>query len=929
MTRLHEVAEFGQAVWLDYTRRAFTASGQLQSLVDKGLRGVTSNPTIFDKAIAGSADYDEALKRLVEQGKTDTEIYEVLVLDDIRQAAGVLLPVYEKTGGLDGYVSLEVSPALSSDTDGTVKEAWRLFTQLNLSNLMIKVPATQAGIPAIQTLIGEGVNVNVTLIFSLNHYEEVAEAYISGLEGRLAAGGDVSSVASVASFFVSRVDTALDPLLDKVGHPELVGKIAIANAKAAYARFREIFTGERWERLAAHGARKQRVLWGSTGIKNPSYPDTLYVDNLIGPDTVNTVPPATLEAFLDHGQVAATLEQGLDAAHNDLARLSDLGIDLDAITQQLQDDGVAAFEKSFNTLMASIKEKREKLMTGRRDASFALGTFQSAFEKDLADLRDKRVISRIWAHDHTVWKPEPAEISNRLGWLNSAEVMGDNVKRMEELTDAVRSDGYTHLLLLGMGGSSLAPEVIRKTFGVKEGFLDLDVLDSTDPATVCAYADTLDPNRTLFIVSTKSGTTVETLSFFKFFYNWVSDALGQDTAGEHFIAVTDPGTPLTHLAAKYRFRATFLNDPTIGGRYSALTFFGLVPTALLGVDLSVLLDRAMNMVCNSEGCNCPVAGDNRGAQLGVILGGLNRAGRDKVTLIASPQIESFGDWVEQLIAESTGKEGKGILPVVGEPVGSPAVYGKDRVYVHLRLYGDETHDAAIAELERAEHPVVRLLLHDPYDLGKQFFLWEIGVAVAGYCLGINPFDQPNVEAAKVLARKITAEYREKGSLPIESPSLAGDAISIYGEVEANTPEDALTAFLGQATAGAYIALQAYVQPTAETTTALQKLRTRLRDTYHVATTLGYGPRFLHSTGQLHKGDAGNGLFIQFTADDKRDAPIPDEAGLPDSSMTFGVLKAAQAMGDRQALLDRGRKVIRFHLGKDVGGGLKQLTEALV
>ena len=928
MTKLHEVAEFGQAIWLDYIRRAFTASGQLQSLVDKGLRGVTSNPTIFDKAIAGSADYDEALKRLLEEGKTDTEIYEGLILDDIRQAAGALLPVYEKTGGLDGYVSLEVSPALSSDTDGTVKEAWRLFTQLNLSNLMIKVPATQAGIPAIQTLIGEGVNVNVTLIFSLNHYEEVAEAYISGLEGRLAAGGDMSSVASVASFFVSRVDTALDPLLDKVGHPELVGKIAIANAKAAYARFREIFTGERWERLAAHGARKQRVLWGSTGTKDPRYPDTLYVDGLIGPDTVNTVPPATLEAFLDHGTVASTLSEGLDTARADLARLSGLGIDLAAITQQLQDDGVAAFEKSFNNLMASIKEKRENLMTGRRDVSFALGTFQSAFEKDLADLRDKRVMSRIWAHDHTVWKPEPAEITNRLGWLHSAEVMGDSVKRMEELADAVRCDGYTHALLLGMGGSSLAPEVFRKTFGVKDGFLDVAVLDSTDPAALLAYADTLIPSRTLFIVSTKSGTTVETLSFFKFFYNRVSDTLGQDKAGEHFIAITDPGTPLTDLAAKYRFRATFLNDPNIGGRYSALSYFGLVPATLIGVDVPMLLDRAMNMVCNSEGCNCPVTGDNRSAQLGVMLGGLNRAGRDKATIIASPQIEGFGDWVEQLIAESTGKEERGILPVVGEPVGSPNVYGKDRIFIQLRMDGDDTIDQAVADLEKAGHPVVRLFIRDRYDLGGQFFLWEIGVTVAGYCLGINPFDQPNVEAAKVLARKITAEYREKGSLPAETPSLVSDAISIYGDVHTNTPGEALSSFLDHAKVGAYVSLQAYVQPMAETSTALKNLRARLRDTYHLATTVGYGPRFLHSTGQLHKGDAGNGLFIQFTADDKRDIPIPEEAGSPDSSMTFGVLKTAQAMGDRQALLDRGRKVIRFHLGGDVLGGLQKLAEVL-
>ena len=336
----------------------------------------------------------------------------------------------------------------------------------------------------------------------------------------------------------------------------------------------------------------------------------------------------------------------------------------------------------------------------------------------------------------------------------------------------------------------------------------------------------------------------------------------------------------------------------------------------------------MTAVCNSEGCNCPVTGNNRGAQLGAMLGGLKKTGRDKVTLVAPPEIESFGNWVEQLIAESTGKEGKGIVPVVGEPVGPPEVYAKDRILVHLRMGGDESNYAAVADLEKAGHPVVDLYLRDRYNLGAQFFMWEMAVAVAGHCMGINPFDQPNVEAAKVLARKLTAEYKEKGSLPGENVSLEEAGIAIYGDARMNTLEGALTGFLSNARAGSYIALQAFVQPTKETTAALQMLRLQLRDRFHAATTLGYGPRFLHSTGQLHKGDAGNGLFIQFTADDKRDVPIPDEAGYPDSSMTFGILKAAQAMGDRQALVDRGRKVIRFHLGGDVLGGLKKLAEAL-
>ena len=561
-------------------------------------------------------------------------------------------------------------------------------------------------------------------------------------------------------------------------------------------------------------------------------------------------------------------------------------------------------------------------------AEFIPGPYQGMVEKALVELRDNRVMSRIWAQDHTVWKPEAREIANRLGWLHSAEVMGDNVQRLQSLADAVRADRYTHALLLGMGGSSLAPEVFRKSFGVEEGYLDLAVLDSTDPGTVLSHAERLDPERTLFIVSTKSGTTVETLSLFKFFYNWASDALGARKAGEHFIAITDPNSPLADLAARYDFRAAFLNDPNIGGRYSALSYFGLVPAALIGMDIGTLLDRAVSTVRNCKGSDFSAANTNIGGRLGVVLGELSKAGRDKMTLIASRQVASFSDWVEQLIAESTGKEGRGILPVVGEPMGSSANYGKDRLFVHVCLDGDETHDAALAELEKAGHPIVRLSLHDPYDLGGQLFMWEMAVAVAGHCLGINPFDQPNVEAAKVLAGGTAAEYQAKGSLPAEIPSLEHGEIALYGEVHGRNPAEALTAFLGQAKVPAYIAIQAYLQPTSETTLALQNLRTRLRDQSQLATTVGYGPRFLHSTGQLHKGDAGHGLFVQFTADDPRDVPIPDKAGSPASSMTFGVLRAAQAIGDRQALLNAGRRVIRFHLRGNTLRGLQRLNKMM-
>ena len=912
MAELRELAELGQAIWLDYIRRSFITSGELQALIDDGLTGVTSNPTIFEKAIAGSTDYDDALHQLVDAGRSPVEIYEGLVVEDIRQAADLLRPNYERTNGADGYVSLEARPALAHDTAGTVGEARHLFSALARPNVMIKVPATPAGIRAIETLIGEGINVNVTLVFSLPQYQAVATAYIAGLEKLDAAGGDVGQVASVASFFVSRVDTAVDRALEHVGDTELQGKIAIANAKAAYSLFREAFSGHQWERLSARGARVQRPLWASTSTKNPLYPETLYVDGLIGGDTVNTLPPATLRAFLDHGRVTSSLEAGLDEARAQLDHLVDLGVDLDGIAQQLLDDGVASFARSFETLMASIVEKCERLRSGWKHQQAALGSYQATVDKALNEIARQRITSRIWNHDHTVWKPQPTEIVNRLGWLHTVDVMMDNGHRLEAFAEAVRSEGYTHALLLGMGGSSLAPEVFRKTFGVTDGYLDLAVLDSTDPGSILSHAEMLDPARTVFIVATKSGTTVETLSLFKFFYNRVATTVGPDSVGDQFVAITDPGSDLAHLAERLDFRAVVLNDPNIGGRYSALSYFGLVPAALVGVDIERVLDRALTGATSCEAC-VPVA-ENPGAWLGTVLGELVKAGRDKLTLVTSPGVASFGNWVEQLIAESTGKEGRGILPVVGEPLGPPEVYGDDRLYVHLRLHDDPTHDAALVALEAAGHPVIRLHLHDSYDLCGQFFVWETATAVAGHLMDINPFDQPNVEAAKALAREMVAQYSETGELP------SGSSSPVTGE--------ALDDFLSQTEPGDYVALQAYLQPTTETDAALLNLRTRIRDRLHVATTAGYGPRFLHSTGQLHKGDAGRGLFVQFTADDPKDLPIPDAPGSPASSITFGVRKAAQALGDQRALLNAGRRVLRFHLGANVPGGLKLLVEAL-
>lgn len=538
-----------------------------------------------------------------------------------------------------------------------------------------------------------------------------------------------------------------------------------------------------------------------------------------------------------------------------------------------------------------------------------LGTTQSAVDAALEEMRRDDILKRIWRLDHTVWQPDPAEVANRLGWLRSAQTMAGEVENLQQFAADIHAAGFRDVVLLGMGGSSLAPELFSRTFGAESGGLRLQVLDSTDPGAVLALEASLDLSKTLFIVATKSGGTVETLSFFKYFYNRIVAEVGQTKAGGHFVAITDPGSKLQTLAKDLDFRAAFLNDPNIGGRYSVLSYFGLVPAALVGVDVARLLDSAQlaSAACEAGDANA----DNLAVWLGVALGELAKAGRDKLTLVTSQAVASFADWVEQLVAESTGKHGKGILPIVGEPPGPPDLYGADRVFVHLRLAGDATHDADLAALEAAGQPVIRLELDDEYTLGAQFFVWEMATAVAGYRLGTNPFDQPNVEAAKMLARNLVRAYEASGELP-------------RAEVAPTTAQD-LFDFIAQAAPGDYVALQAFVPPTPETSTALHGLRMSIRKRTKLATTVGYGPRYLHSTGQLHKGDAGRGLFVVFTADDPTDAPIPDEAGSGEAALTFSVLKTAQALGDRQALADAGRHVIYFHLGEDTIGGLRILA----
>ena len=947
---LRELNTLGQSVWQDYIRRGEILSGDLKRVIDEdGVSGVTSNPTIFEKAITGSKDYDQSIRKFVEEGLEGPKLFERLAVEDIQMACDLFRPTYDETVGRDGFVSIEVSPHLARDTEGSIAEARRLWRSVNRPNVMVKIPGTKEGLPAIETCLADGININITLLFAVERYIEVANAYLAALERLAAAGKRVDRVASVASFFVSRIDTLVDqqlgaklptaPPADSPKIEGLMGKVAIANAKAAYEEFKEIFSSPRFQALAEKGARVQRVLWASTSTKNPKYNDVMYVENLIGKDTVNTMPPATILAFRDHGKARPTLEEGLDDARRVLAGLGEVGINLREVTRKLEEDGVESFAKDYDKLLQGLAEKRRMILAGATDRTTAsLGKLAGAVDATLERLDDEKFSRRLWDRDAALWKKEPEQqkiIKNALGWLTISDSILEHVEQLTAFVEDVRQAGFKHAVVLGMGGSSLCPDVCRATFGTAPGYLELHVLDSTVPGSVAALEKSIDIGRTLFLVSSKSGGTTESLTFFKYFHDRVAKLKG-DRAGENFAAITDPGTSLEKLAREHKFRAVLPGEPDIGGRFSALSNFGIVPAALEGVDIRGLLERAERMV---HACACCVPSrDNPGVKLGVILAEAAGAGRDKVTFVASPTIVSFGDWAEQLIAESTGKDGKGLVPVAGEELGGPASYGNDRLFVYLKLDADEdrateARESKLGALEAAGHPVVRISLPSKLDLGQEFFRWEVATATAGSLLGINAFDQPNVQESKDNTNRLLEEFRLKGELPKSCPILQDpEGVALYcdpatqGAIEKGMSVKSLpgylTAFLSQARPGDYLALMAYLDRTNENEALLQNLRVRLRDQLRLAVTLGYGPRFLHSTGQLHKGGPNTGLFIQITAADALDMEIPGEP------YTFSLLKQAQALGDLQSLQTKNRRVLQVDLSQGAREGLPVLVELI-
>src|SRR3954470_10077288 len=831
--RLARITELGTSIWLDQIRLNLIESGELERLVKyETLRGVTSNPAIFKKAILGSDDYDQLIADAAREGLDGRAIYERVAVKTVQDACDVLRPIYDEAGGHDGFVSIEVDPDIAFDTEKTIEMARHYWKTVDRPNVMVKIPGTDEGAPAIEQCLYEGININITLLFSVAAYERVAEAFIKAMERRLDEGKE-PNIPSVASFFVSRVDTEVDKRLESLDRTDLAGTAAVANARLAYARFQDLFQGERWQRLADAGAHPQRPLWASTGTKNPAYPETKYVDTLVGPHTVNTMPMATLNAAGEQSEVDGPTVDADPTAELDALR--EAGIDLDDVTQKLLQDGVDAFITPFEKLLAGIESAREATQLGRPK------TFDSSIPDELEEPLRKRleqaqkedVARRVWHKDESLWGgPGVPEIGNRLGWLTIAQRMMDHCASLSDFADEVRADGMQSVVLCGMGGSSLAPEVLVQSFGRGGGGLDLHVLDSTDPGAIKAVEDQLDLERTLFLISSKSGGTIETMSQYRYFRSKFDN-------GRNFVAITDPGSSLEELGKKDGFRRVFLNDPDIGGRYSALSYFGLVPAALMGIDIRALLDRAR---IAEENCNqFDSSASNRGLWIGLAFGEAAASGRDKLTYVVDEPIASYGLWAEQLFAESAGKHGRGILPVALEPLGAPDVYGDDRVFFHLRA---PDGDDRLEEIRKAGHPVITAPFEGPEDLGRVFFYAEFAAAVAGWALGINPFDQPNVQEAKDATKTVLEEG-------VEEPESGTLDVSGVGPPH-------------------YVAIQGFVKPSNEFDAAIAELRQAIREKTRATTTFGYGPRYLHSTGQFHKGGPPTGFFIQFVHDGDHD-----------------------------------------------------------
>lgn len=889
--RLINLESAGQSLYLRCDRQDDIAalSGQI---ADNRVRGVLMTlSAVCDCACARTALMNRAFPMRMHR-RTPAQLFAETAAAAVRKAAALLQPVFNESGGQDGLVLVEYAVESFDQPAQAAEDIRQFWKAANRPNLVIAIPASGSGLKIAEELLHEGVNVAFTAVAAEPGFISAAQTVLEALEDRFAGGKAIDTLISGVIFEADRID-------GEISNGSAAGA-ALPLARRLAAAAEKFAQSERWSDLREHGARPFRIVWSaaaSTGIR--------YQNSLVVKNSVAAMTSAQIAAYRENGRFN-TLTPDADAKIFPGKSLEEEASLIAAISRKLE-------ETKGNDMIQAYLAMQNDIQKAGDAVEKALGVLAEPISANFKKIEEDSVITRIFAKDPTVWTFDTQaypEIRNRLGWLDIHKTIEKNAPEYREILESLRKDGITKALLIGMGGSSLAPEVVALTFADADG-LKLTIIDSTDPGQVLD-ADQAHPlSETVYIVSSKSGGTAEIRALMDYFYAKAKAELGDD-AGKHFIAITDPGTLLERTAAELRFRKIVISDPSIGGRFSVLSPFGILPAVLIGLD-PARIERKVSEIAKISAPSAPL-GANESAALGVFLGTAAQSGRDKITILTDRAFASFGSWLEQLIAESSGKNGRGIVPIDIEPELPAEKYGKDRAFVYVDSAGEKTRfvDALIA----AGQPVLTIRLNDSYDIFREFYRWELAVSVACAMLGVNAFDQPNVQDSKTRTVAKVNDFKKNGKLDELSAVWRGEGVEAYFNFEdpemqaAKTVREFIAAALKLAKAGEdYVAINAYIPRSDETLAQLQAFREKILKTTNCATTLGFGPRFQHSTGQLHKGGANNGVFLQLVADAPRDAEIPGEG------MSFATFERAQALGDFEALLAMDRRAIRLNLGK--------------
>ncbi|MBE7514588.1 MAG: bifunctional transaldolase/phosoglucose isomerase [Anaerolineales bacterium] len=935
-------------LWYNEFSRDLIRSGAMERLIRQGIIGFTANPTVLERAIGEGTAYDDDLGTLLES-ESLTALRRLLT-DDLQAAADLLRPLYESSEGRGGFVCVDLPPTHTERPETLLSEAIRVFRGVNRPNLMITILGKPTNLTAIEEALFSGVNIHISGVFSLRGYVHVAECYIRALERRALAGENVREVASVVQVDLARVEGLVNHSLENsirmaqsradihrtTLYSALLGKVAAANARRAYDRFQEFFYGERFARLREAGAHIQPILWGAVDPNAPTIAKTEYLNMVGSADTYILTTRQTLDAFAAHPPPPEIPALDMPTAAETLKRAEELEIDLELIARRLQGDEEELFGDAFRKLITRVDGKRKTLMSGfMKRQSLVLGVYQGLVESAMKRLRGQLSITRTWARDPLLWKPSPDDaeaLSNRLAWLFLPTDGRTDVQRMVALRNELRAEGITHILLIGMGGSILTGETLWEIFGSQPDAPELVILDTNDPIAIAKAERKLDMVTTCVVVSSRSGKAIETLALLRY----VVAKFPEGGAGAHLIAITEAGSPLETEARRLGAREIFLCPPHLVGAYAALSYYGLLPAALCGIDVQGVLSAGAEM---QTACAAGVMGNNHpGLWLGALMGTMALQGRDKLALLAAPEIAPLCLWIEPLIAEGLGKDGKSVIPVVAPTPGMPHDYDDDRLFVYLRLENStENPDESAQRLREAGHPMVTLTLRDRTDVGAEFFRWQFATVVAAMVLGVNPFATPNVDESRRLIHRLLDDYATTRTLPKHAPQQTEGGLRLIAEegmgrllrdlaaqraYRGSALVGALAAFFSLARSGDYVVFMPFFNPDVAQTATLNDIQRRARHVLKRAVMVNIFPRSLHTVGQMHKGGSGKGVFVQLTTDTAPDIAIPGER------YTFGVLRAVQADGDFEIFQNQGMRIIRLHCGKDVSAGLRAIEAAI-